>query len=118
MPVDWVSAVTAHIYLHSHLHGQTYHLTPLQPVTARDLCTALTQSFKLYGPRFVGPDALSDCSLNELEKMFYELHYELNNRPDWVRIPLRHILLKLEADSPQARSAHDEMILSTAGASG
>ena len=27
-----------------------------------------------------------------LEKAFYELRYELNNRPDWVRIPLRGIL--------------------------
>ena len=24
-----------------------------------------------------------------LEKAFYELRYELDNRPDWVRVPLR-----------------------------
>ncbi len=53
-----------------------------------------------------------------LEKMFYELHYELNNRPDWVRIPLRHILLMLESDSPQARNAHEERMLVVAGVSG
>jgi maltose alpha-D-glucosyltransferase/alpha-amylase len=27
-----------------------------------------------------------------LEKALYELNYELNNRPDWVGIPLRGIL--------------------------
>ena len=27
-----------------------------------------------------------------LEKAFYELEYELNNRPDWVAIPLRGII--------------------------
>jgi maltose alpha-D-glucosyltransferase/alpha-amylase len=27
-----------------------------------------------------------------LEKAIYELGYELNNRPDWVRIPLQGIL--------------------------
>ena len=27
-----------------------------------------------------------------LEKAFYEIAYELNNRPDWLRIPLRGVL--------------------------
>jgi predicted trehalose synthase len=27
-----------------------------------------------------------------LEKALYEVAYELNNRPDWVRIPLRGVL--------------------------
>jgi maltose alpha-D-glucosyltransferase/alpha-amylase len=27
-----------------------------------------------------------------LEKVFYELHYELNNRPDWIHLPLAGIL--------------------------
>ncbi|MBW1917274.1 MAG: hypothetical protein JRI57_04525 [Deltaproteobacteria bacterium] len=31
-----------------------------------------------------------------LEKAIYELGYELNNRPDWVKIPLRGILQLLE----------------------
>jgi maltose alpha-D-glucosyltransferase/alpha-amylase len=31
-----------------------------------------------------------------LEKALYELGYELNNRPDWVKIPLEGILQLLE----------------------
>ncbi|HEY0778384.1 MAG TPA: hypothetical protein VGD56_10515, partial [Gemmatirosa sp.] len=41
-----------------------------------------------YLPRTrAGADAL--VALFETEKLFYELRYELNNRPDWVDIPLR-----------------------------
>jgi predicted trehalose synthase len=32
----------------------------------------------------------------ELEKAVYELRYELNNRPDWVAIPVAGILRMLE----------------------
>jgi maltose alpha-D-glucosyltransferase/alpha-amylase len=35
-----------------------------------------------------------------LEKAVYELSYELNNRPDWVGIPLRGIQQLLERDCP------------------
>jgi maltose alpha-D-glucosyltransferase/alpha-amylase len=37
-----------------------------------------------------------------LEKALYELQYEVNNRPDWVDIPLRGVIELLEAD-PRAR---------------
>ena len=33
-----------------------------------------------------------------LDKALYELNYELNNRPDWVRIPLRGVLGLLNAE--------------------
>ena len=36
--------------------------------------------------------------LFELQKAFYELRYELKNRPDWVRIPLVGILSFVAAD--------------------
>jgi maltose alpha-D-glucosyltransferase/alpha-amylase len=31
-----------------------------------------------------------------LDKAVYELAYELNNRPDWIRIPFQGILQLLE----------------------
>jgi maltokinase len=34
----------------------------------------------------------------ELEKVVYELRYELNNRPDWVAIPVAGIVRLLESD--------------------
>ena len=37
-------------------------------------------------------------SVFELEKAVYELRYELNNRPDWVGIPVAGILRLLESD--------------------
>jgi trehalose synthase-fused probable maltokinase len=37
-------------------------------------------------------------SVFELEKAVYELQYELNNRPDWVAIPVAGIRRMLEAD--------------------
>ena len=36
----------------------------------------------------------------ELEKAVYELRYELNNRPDWVKIPVAGILRMLETEVP------------------
>ena len=38
-------------------------------------------------------------SLFELEKAVYELRYELDNRPDWVRIPVAGIARLLERDA-------------------
>jgi trehalose synthase-fused probable maltokinase len=37
-------------------------------------------------------------SVFELEKAVYELRYEINNRPDWVAIPVAGILRLLEAE--------------------
>ena len=33
-----------------------------------------------------------------LDKALYELNYELNNRPDWIRIPLKAILDSLKTE--------------------
>jgi maltose alpha-D-glucosyltransferase/alpha-amylase len=49
------------------------------------------------------PEGLLD--LYEMEKALYELRYELNNRPDWVGIPLRGLLDLLAR--PAADGAND-----------
>jgi thioester reductase-like protein len=85
VPVDWVSAVTTHLFTHRELHGRTYHLTPLQAVTAREIETAMLRSYNIYGPVFGGPDALRNGELNDLEKMFYE--FVAQYQPYWSAEP-------------------------------
>jgi maltose alpha-D-glucosyltransferase/alpha-amylase len=50
------------------------------------------------GPRFVpsDPEAFAGIvRIFEIEKAFYELLYELNNRPAWLPIPARGLLRTL-----------------------
>src|SRR4051794_5310345 len=47
-----------------------------------------------------GPSMDKLLAVFELEKAVYELRYELNNRPDWVRIPVAGILRMLEEEVP------------------
>jgi maltose alpha-D-glucosyltransferase / alpha-amylase len=51
---------------------------------------------------FIPPDKKQLANLlrlHLLEKAVYELSYELNNRPDWVRIPLAGIVSLLNSDA-------------------
>ena len=86
IPVDWVSAVTRYLVLNSKAHGQTYHLTPLEPVTARAIEEAMCSHFGYYGPTFVGPDGLARGDLNEVERRFYE-HVD-RYAPYWTKEPV------------------------------
>jgi trehalose synthase-fused probable maltokinase len=45
-----------------------------------------------------GPALDKLLSVFELEKAVYELRYELNNRPDWVKIPVAGIVRMLDED--------------------
>jgi maltose alpha-D-glucosyltransferase / alpha-amylase len=38
-----------------------------------------------------------------LEKAVYELNYELNNRPDWVSIPIKGIKYIMQSKSEQIK---------------
>ena len=47
------------------------------------------------GQRFLpetSDELIAVLNLAMLQKVLYELNYELNNRPDWVSIPLRGLL--------------------------
>ncbi len=60
----------------------------------------LEQYFASIDPTLLPPGeaAIANLlSIYELEKAIYELHYELNNRPDWVAIPVAGIARLLEA---------------------
>jgi maltose alpha-D-glucosyltransferase/alpha-amylase len=49
-----------------------------------------------------GADAFSAMlDFYMLDKAIYELRYELNNRPDWVAIPLAGIRRLLEVEFPR-----------------
>jgi maltose alpha-D-glucosyltransferase/alpha-amylase len=55
---------------------------------------------KAAGQPFVPTEQAEQVTLLELamlQKVLYELSYELNNRPDWVSIPLRGLLELLGA---------------------
>ncbi len=59
----------------------------------------LAQYFATIDPSLLPPGetAISNLlSIYELEKAIYELQYELNNRPDWVAIPVAGIRRLLE----------------------
>ena len=71
VPVDWVSAVMAHVLTHPKLHGQTYHLTPKHPVTTRLIRDVLEQSVGFYGASLVGAGNRPDDA-DEVERLFYE----------------------------------------------
>jgi len=71
VPVDWVSAVIAHVVTHRQFHGRTYHLTPTEPVTASDIRDVLETAYDFRGAVFHGYGRELD-NPTELEQLFYE----------------------------------------------
>ena len=71
VPVDWVSAVMAHIIANPESHGETYHLTPRNPVTSRTINHVLQAAARFFGSVLCGDDE-PVVDQTEMEKFFYE----------------------------------------------
>jgi thioester reductase-like protein len=71
IPVDWVSAVMAHIVTHPEHHGQTYHLTPRHPVPIRLFRDVLERAAGFYSVRFEGP-SYQLANMSEHEQLFHD----------------------------------------------
>ncbi|MBD3671945.1 MAG: SDR family oxidoreductase [Planctomycetaceae bacterium] len=72
VPVDWVSAFISHAIPKQHLHNQTYHLTPQNPVTAETIMNVLTAIHNSQDlVQLVGAETRIE-NPNEIERMFYE----------------------------------------------
>lgn len=71
VPVEWVSAVMAHIIPRPELHDSTYHLTPNTPITTRLIRDVLEESLTCYGVSFCGVGQRPD-DLTDVEAAFYD----------------------------------------------
>ncbi len=79
-------------------------LLPWARAWARWVSAACLASWRdtAVGARFVPPDQQSFATLLDfhlLEKCIYEVRYELDNRPDWLPIPLGGLLDLLEVET-------------------
>ena len=54
--VDWVSKSIAELMMREDAIGETFHLTPTHPITARELFNAGYKYFNSYGVEYVGPN--------------------------------------------------------------
>ena len=59
------------------------------PYGACEACGGLGTTLR-FDPELIVPD-------DRLAKAVYEVGYELDNRPDWVQVPLRGILELMES---------------------
>jgi thioester reductase-like protein len=71
VPVDWVSAVIAHVVCTPEAHGRTYHLTPEECSSARQVIDSCCNYFNSAGVEYVGVDAKPDAD-DEFSKAIFE----------------------------------------------
>lgn len=67
IPIDWVSRVISHIFLHPQAHGRTYHLVPDKCVTPRDVIDAGANYYRARGVEYVGHQEIDPATYNSLE---------------------------------------------------
>jgi thioester reductase-like protein len=72
VPVDWVSAVMAHVIANPQYHGKTYHLTPQHPIPTRLIADVCEEIIGFYGVNFGGADK-PKLGATEYEQLFSEL---------------------------------------------
>ncbi len=72
IPVDWTSAVIAHLLQSPEAHGRTFHLAPRQRMTPRDMINAGYSYFNSRGVRFVGHEPISCDPTDRLKRHAYE----------------------------------------------
>lgn len=70
VPVDWVAEVVAHIFLDRSAHGQTYHLTPDEYSSARQVIEYGYEYFGSEGVEFAGSGAPRDADTEFAAKYF------------------------------------------------
>lgn len=71
VPVDWVSQVITHLFSNPEAHGRTYHLSPDQCITARQVIDACCEYYNSCGVQFVG--ATQGCDEdNDFAARFFE----------------------------------------------
>ncbi len=71
VPVDWVSAVRAHIITRPQHHGKTYHLAPSEPVKVELTRRAIEQAFEKY-TELAERKTHSAAEWSEFERYFIE----------------------------------------------
>ncbi len=70
VPVDWVAEVVAHIFLDHSAHGQTYHLTPDEYSSARQVIEYGYEYYGSEGVVFAGSGASRDADSEFAAKYF------------------------------------------------
>ncbi len=72
IPVDWASAVIAHLFGSPAAHGQTFHLAPQVRMTARQMIEAGYTFFNSTGVEFVGSASDSTTPEGGMERDAFE----------------------------------------------